>query len=419
MKYTIPCTLLMLMALTSLCYSAEPLNKAVGKLFDVNPATKTARFLKQDVTIDPKTGARTPWYTIHFTEKTTLTRLQGVRSFHNMNKPMIVDFKKFDDKNWQLMKEGKGFMCELAEVRPDMKEPTGINEDTKSVMGWFQARIGGRFVRNGVLKLNGKEIPAQVRSHSTRIFIKEVVTPEQLAKGSWKATLSGNMVDGKFVVDNMGLNRLDDRLATDDPKLPRVLSVGDSISMNYYKSTKEGLKGIANYHKIEDNCWSVYRGMTFISYWLGDYKAKGRRWDVVLVNSGMHDMKQKKLRGPYAVPLEKYKKGLEKEIQIIKETGATVIFVTTTPVQNDSGNKRYAFRSKGAEKDFNQAAKQMLKAHPDVHILDLAKVVNESKVLDNWRKGTEIHYWKAHESAVLGKAVTEKIKEVLAAKKAK
>jgi hypothetical protein len=417
MKYTIPCALLM--ALTSICYSAESLNKAAGKLFDVNPATRTARFLKQDVKIDPETGARTPWYTIQWSDKTTFANTQGVGSFHKMSKPMIVDFKKFDDKNWALMKEGKGFMCELAEIRPDIREPLGINEDAKSVMGWFQARIGGRFVRDGVLKLNGKEIPARVRSRSTRIFIKEVITPEQLAKGSWKATLNGKMVDGKFAVDTMDLGRLDDRLATDDPKLPRVRSVGDSISMNYHNSAKEGLKGIANYHKIEDNCWSVHRGMTFISYWLGDYKKEGRGWDVVLVNSGMHDMKQKKLRGPYAVPLDVYKKFLEKEIKIIKETGATVIFVTTTPVQNDSGNARYAFRSKGAEKDFNKAARQMLKAHPDVHILDLAKVVNESKVLDNWRKGTEIHYWKVHESAVLGKAVAEKIKEVMAAKKAK
>lgn len=323
MKYTIPCALLM--ALTSICYSAEPLNNAAGKLFDVNPATRTARFLKQDVKIDPETGARTPWHTIQWSDKTTFAITKG----------------------------------------------------------------------------------------------KEVVTPEQLAKGSWKATLNGKMVDDKFVVDTMDLGRLDDRLATDDPKLPRVLSVGDSISMNYYNSAKEGLKGIANYHKIEDNCWSVHRGMTFISYWLGDYKKEGRGWDVVLVNSGMHDMKQKKLRGPYAVSLDVYKKFLEQEIKITKETGATVIFVTTTPVQNDSGNANYAFRSKGAEKDFNKAAREMLKAHPDVHILDLAKVVNESKVLDNWRKGTEIHYWKAHESAVLGKAVAEKIKEVMAAKKAK
>ncbi len=321
MKYTSPCALLM--ALTSTCYSAEPLNTAAGKLFDVNPETRTARFLKQDVKIDSETGARTPWYTIQWSDKTTLT-------------------------------QGKG-----------------------------------------------------------------VVTPEQLAKGSWKATLNGKMVDGTFAVDTMDLNRLDDRLATDDPKLPRVLSVGDSISMNYYNSAKEGLKGIVNYHKIEDNCWSVWRGMTFISYWLGDYKKEGRGWEIVLVNSGMHDMKQKELRGPYAVPLDDYKKGLKKELDIIKETGATIVFVTTTPVPNDSGSANYAFRTKGAEADFNNAARELLKDYPQVQILDLAKVVNESKVLDNWRKGTEVHYWKAHESAVLGKAVAEKIKAVLAAKKAK
>ena len=39
----------------------------------------------------------------------------------------------------------------------------------------------------------------------------------------------------------------------DDPKLPRVLVIGDSISIGYTLSTREFLKGKANLHRIPTN----------------------------------------------------------------------------------------------------------------------------------------------------------------------
>jgi len=155
-----------------------------------------------------------------------------------------------------------------------------------------------------------------------------------------------------------------------------------------------------------------------MAYWLGDYSRKGLRWDVIQFNSGLHDMKQKTLGGDYAVPVDVYKKNLRKQMEIMKKTGATLIWCSTTPVQNDSGSARYAFRTKGAERDFNQAAMEVMREYPEIQINDLCKVVNESSVFDTWRKRKDVHFYRQDEQAVLGKAVADAVTKALKSRKA-
>ena len=53
---------------------------------------------------------------------------------------------------------------------------------------------------------------------------------------------------------------------TDDPKLPRVLLIGDSISIGYTLPTREFLKGKANLHRIPANGGPTTRGLATVSY---------------------------------------------------------------------------------------------------------------------------------------------------------
>ena len=72
----------------------------------------------------------------------------------------------------------------------------------------------------------------------------------------------------------------------DDPKLPRVLLIGDSISIGYTLPTREFLKGKANLHRIPTNGGPTTKGLASIEAWLG----KGK-WDVIHFNWGLHDLK--------------------------------------------------------------------------------------------------------------------------------
>ena len=60
----------------------------------------------------------------------------------------------------------------------------------------------------------------------------------------------------------------------DDPKLPRVLLIGDSVSRGYTQAVRKALAGKANVHRAPANCGPTASGLKNIDVWLGDGK-----WD--------------------------------------------------------------------------------------------------------------------------------------------
>jgi len=108
----------------------------------------------------------------------------------------------------------------------------------------------------------------------------------------------------------------------DDPKLPRVLLIGDSISRGYTLDVRKVMAGKANVHRAPENCGPTANGMKKIEIWLGDGK-----WDVIHFNFGIHDRK---------TPAADYEQRLEALITRMKQTGAKLIFATTTPVPSDT-----------------------------------------------------------------------------------
>ena len=108
----------------------------------------------------------------------------------------------------------------------------------------------------------------------------------------------------------------------DDPKLPRVLLIGDSISRGYTQAVRKVMAGKANVHRAPENCGPTANGVKKIDIWLGDGK-----WDVIHFNFGIHDRK---------TPAADYEQRLEALIARMKQTGAKLIFATTTPVPPDT-----------------------------------------------------------------------------------
>jgi len=67
---------------------------------------------------------------------------------------------------------------------------------------------------------------------------------------------------------------------TDSPGLPRVLLLGDSISIGYTPLVQAGLKERANVHRARDNCRQTAYGLANLDRWIGD-----GRWDVTLIDT--------------------------------------------------------------------------------------------------------------------------------------
>jgi len=124
----------------------------------------------------------------------------------------------------------------------------------------------------------------------------------------------------------------------DVPGLPRVLLIGDSISIGYTLPVRELLKGKANVHRPLTNCGPTTRGLEQIDQWLGD-----GNWDVIHFNWGLHDLKYlgpqgQNLANPKAadsrqqVPIDEYEANLKKLVDRLEKTGARLIWRSTTPV---------------------------------------------------------------------------------------
>lgn len=382
----------------------EDLNGAEGKVFRVDLNNKSFELLTTlQYDFDKDVGGK-PWHTVYWTEETRLAKAVEKPDFAGIESPCIVDFR-LDENNAKALAAGKPFTFSQAIIDPYAKTAAGAANDNQRVVGLFTPDAGPA-PKSGTVKVNGKDVKASLGRRNSQIWLHEAVTPADLSKGFWRARIQDKGVGGKFIVDSMELHPAVDPCDGDDPKLPRVLIVGDSVAFMYLDAVKAALKGIANCHIIDDNCWSVYRGSTFMDYWLGDYKQKSMQWDVIQFNSGLHDLKQSAPSAPYAVPLDKYKKYLEKEVKVLERTGAKLIWCTTTPVPNSSGGK-YG-RQKGAPVEFNKAAMEVMKKFPEIEINDLYKVVNDSPAFDKWRKGNNVHF-SAAEQPILGKAVADAV----------
>ena len=184
----------------------------------------------------------------------------------------------------------------------------------------------------------------------------------------------------------------------DDPNLPRVLLIGDSISIGYTVATQKELKGKANVHRIATNGGPTIRGLQQIDKWLGD-----GNWDVIHFNWGLHDLKY--IKGKHQVPIDQYEKNLTALVARLKKTGAKLIWCSTTPVPSGVSPARL-------EEDvlaFNQVAQRIMQKN-SIATDDLYTFAKQR--LDEIQIPKNVHFTPAG-SKVLAAAVAKEILSAL------
>jgi len=176
---------------------------------------------------------------------------------------------------------------------------------------------------------------------------KAVMTAEQLA---WEETLEANL--GNFYLPGYYKEK-DAKHETawdyvkDDPALPRLLIIGDSISRGYTLATRHILAGKINVHRAPENCGPTANGLKKVDIWLGSGK-----WDVITWNFGIHDRN--------TAPAT-YKANLESLIKRLRQTGAKVLWVRTTPAP-PSGTNNEKFSDAQCDR-LNAVADEVMKAN--------------------------------------------------------
>ena len=201
----------------------------------------------------------------------------------------------------------------------------------------------------------------------------------------------------------------------DDPRLPRVLIIGDSVSVAYTLDVRKNLSGVANVHRIAANGGSTRTALG--EYGLIRWLKPGEKWDVIHFNEGLHDLsyrfpddRDKNDKGEYASPtnggrpnvsVEQYEKNLRLIVSRLKQTGAKLIFGSTTPVP-ESDAAKYV---KDSELPYNVVAKKVM-AEEGVTWNDLWAAVKPRQ--DKLQGKRNVHFM-ASGSAVLAKQVAEAI----------
>lgn len=193
----------------------------------------------------------------------------------------------------------------------------------------------------------------------------------------------------------------------DDPALPRVLLIGDSISIGYTIPARTMLQGKANVHRPPANCGPTERGLAHLDQWLGD-----EHWDVIHFNFGLHDLKYVDEHGKYVdpsqgkqvAPPEVYEKNLRELVARLKKTGAKLVWASTTPVPAGTLG-----RIEGDEARYNEVAATVM-ADNGIPIDDLHAVVVNSK--EKIQRPHNVHF-TAEGYDLLAKSVVKSIETAL------
>lgn len=177
------------------------------------------------------------------------------------------------------------------------------------------------------------EIAGEPTNAEEAARVKAAQDAEVAAKfAEWKAKLPAEQQKWETVLEqNLGGFYLPlyqkDKLAgkttawdyvQDDPKLPRVLLIGDSISRGYTVAVRKALAGKVNVHRAPENCGPTANGLKKLEIYLGEGK-----WDVIHFNFGIHDRR---------TPSAEYQERLEKIVARLKATNAKLVWATTTPI---------------------------------------------------------------------------------------
>jgi lysophospholipase L1-like esterase len=194
-----------------------------------------------------------------------------------------------------------------------------------------------------------------------------------------------------------------------------VLLLGDSISIGYTPHVRAALEGRARVVRPMNasgrgaqNCQGTNHGVQRLEDWL---VIDGGGWEVIHFNFGLHDLKRvepgsgsnsKDPGHPHQAEPERYEAQLRELTERLQETGARLVFASTTPVPPQVGGP---YRAPEDALVYNAIAARVM-GDMGVPIDDLFAFVAAGP--DGWQKPRDVHF-TAEGSRALGGEVARVI----------
>lgn len=199
-----------------------------------------------------------------------------------------------------------------------------------------------------------------------------------------------------------------------EPTLPRVVLLGDSIRMGYAPHVEKLLMGKATIVSPKANGGDSASNLRSLEAW-----AIKEQPAMVHFNCGIHDVKKSKKTGEHQVSPQQYEANLRRIVERLrKETKAVVIFATTTPILDDRaaatrGKAEYELLDASAT-EYNAIARKVMK-ELKVPVNDLRTVLPDAESRTKLITADGVHFTPAGQQK-LAAAVAEFVEQHLPAK---
>ncbi len=234
------------------------------------------------------------------------------------------------------------------------------------------------------------------------VFVAELGSREAFLTGMstvdllpFATTLRARVIewDGQWMAQEIQFRPVADSGAAEKLGLPRVLMLGDEVSLSYFPALVAELRGSCNVTRPPENC----RGSANwprLAEWLGPYHLPGRGWDVIGFNVGLADL---------GLPIEEYSKNLEQWIAALEQTGAKLVWINTAPVPPNYVQRGNAPVEFDDIVRLNEAAKKVVDQHPSIVSVDLFEWVQARRdnELRPWWRGRAAAFGPNHAPAII------------------
>lgn len=189
-------------------------------------------------------------------------------------------------------------------------------------------------------------------------------------------------------------------------KTPGVLLLGDSIRVSYQPLVASLLKESADVMGPDENCQYSEYTLVSLDRWLDQLGLP----EIVHWNNGLHDVGHNPDRSPVQYPLDEYISNLKAIIKKIRNTGAKIIWATTTPVH--PGRPFTADSWSWSNRDIDQYNSEALKLMKSegIPVNELHSLVNSN--IDEYLSDDLLHLSESGKKKC-AEAVSEFIKKII------
>jgi lysophospholipase L1-like esterase len=186
--------------------------------------------------------------------------------------------------------------------------------------------------------------------------------------------------------------------------LPMLFVIGDSISIQYGPYLEKYVQGVWRYERKSDDGQAAKNldvptganggdSRMVLEYLRLKLNDKSFSPDVLLLNCGLHDIKRHPTTNAIQVAADDYRHHLETIIQLVQARGIALIWMRTTPVEDERHNSRsQAFKRYARDLDeYNRIADGVMAQHriPTIDLYTFTKSLGSEHFIDH------VHYDEA------------------------